>query len=337
MAALSKSIIGAGATLASLVAALANDGVRSFVSKWLGLEAPGGGWRLLCVVFALANLKSLPFMWHFRFLNGFLYHLYLQPTPIPAHALFQPSITSTRCSLLEMDYNLHKSNSTYFADMDISRTHLFTAIIRNGIVKSKNPASGLGASQGTKKRHMIALGGISCMFKREIKPYQKYEMWTRVLSWDRKWFYLVTHLVKPGVARPKGWTLQPWKRGDGREVDEEMLKGAVFASAVAKYVVKEGRKTIAPEQVLVDAEMVPVKPEGWVYKGDVEMKGEANGSLDKEGLLPKMFGEEEWNWDVIERERLRGLKLAESFAALDGLHEVFDGGERGALGRYHDL
>lgn len=133
-----------------------------------------------------------------RFFRALFYQIYLQPTPIPPHALFQPVITSTRTPILEMDYNLHKSNSTYFSDMDISRTHLFTAIIRNGIKKNSRlygakksaVAGAVGATDGSRGRHLIALGGISCLFKKEILPYKKYEMWTRVLCWDRKWYDL---------------------------------------------------------------------------------------------------------------------------------------------------
>jgi hypothetical protein len=133
-----------------------------------------------------------------RFFRAIFYQLYLQPTQIPPHALFQPVITSTRTPILEMDYNLHKSNSTYFSDMDISRTHLFTAIIRNGIKKNSRlygakksaVADAVGATDGSRGRHLVALGGISCLFKKEILPYKKYEMWTRVLCWDRKWYDL---------------------------------------------------------------------------------------------------------------------------------------------------
>lgn len=241
-----------------------------------------------------------------------------------------------------MDYNLHKSNSTYFADMDISRTHLFTAIIRNGIKKNSRlygkpkAAEALGATEGTRGKHMIALGGISCMFRREILPYKKYEMWSRLLCWDRKWFYLVTHLVKPGVGKPTSWALQPWRKAktDGSDVDAEKLKNAVYATAIARYVIKRGRITVPPEQALLDADMVPPKPEGWVYQGEVN--GDLNGSA--EFVIPEKVAEsEEWNWDVIEKERLRGLTLAQKFADLDGLHEVFDGGKEGALGEYADL
>ncbi|KAG9195355.1 hypothetical protein G6011_00476 [Alternaria panax] len=336
------SIVVAGASMAAIVSQPAlRDNLMAMLAKWTGYNAPGGVWRIAAILLALANLKNLPFVWHLRFIRAFFFQLYLQPTPIPPHALFQPIITSTRTTLLETDYNLHKSNSTYFSDMDISRTHLFTAIIRNGIRKNsrlygakKNAVAGaVGATEGTRGKHMIALGGISCLFKKEILPYKKYEMWTRLLCWDRKWFYLVTHLVKPGVAQPDSWTLQPWKKSKSiKDVDAEKLKGAVYATAIAKYVIKRGRITVSPEQALIDADMVPTKPEGWVYQGAATEEHEANGDV-----LPKAVEAKDWNWDVIEAERLRGLKVAENFAALDGMHDFFDGGKDGVLGEYADL
>ncbi|ORY15473.1 hypothetical protein BCR34DRAFT_598454 [Clohesyomyces aquaticus] len=333
------------AVAATTVATVASQTFRNFLAKWSGIGAPGGVWRILAILLALANLKNLPGVWHLRFFRAFAYQLYFQPTPIPPHALFQPVISSTRTSMMETDYNMHKSNSTYFSDMDISRTHLFTAIIRNGIRKSSRLYGKPRVKDGAPRpKHMIALGGISCLFKREILPYQKYEMWTRVLTWDRKWFYLITHLVKPGVAKPPSWTLQPWKKGrkekqrvngeekEYQEAMREKLKGAVYATALAKYVVKRGRITMPPEEALLNADMVPPKPEGW------EFQGAGNGAVEgkAEFVLPQTTGDE-WTWDIIEAERLRGLHFAEHFAGFDGLHDVFDGGKNGALGEYPDL
>jgi hypothetical protein len=274
--------------------------------------------------------------------RALIYHIFLQPTPIPPHALFQPIITSTRSPLLETDYNLHKSNSTYFSDMDISRTHLFTAIIRNGIKKNSRlygakksaVAGAIGATEGTRGSHLIALGGISCLFKREILPYTKYEMWTRILCWDRKWFYLITHLVKPGVGKPMSWTLQPWRKpksSSTETVDKEKLLNAVYATGIARYVIKRGRITVPPEQALQDADMVPVKPEGWVYE---EKEGDEHAGNE---VLPEPVRPDQWNWNVIERERRRGLVVAQKFAEMDGMHDFFEGGREGALGEYADL
>ncbi|PVI08615.1 hypothetical protein DM02DRAFT_607989 [Periconia macrospinosa] len=318
--------------------------IRSTFAQWLKsvIGGPGAVWKILALLFALGNIKNATFVWHFRFFKAYTYHLYRQPTKIPPSALFQPVVTTSHTPITEMDYNMHKSNSTYFADMDISRTHLFSALMRNAILKAekrqfaekqarRGPVGKLfgnlglswprAAGDGT-TGYMIALGGVSCNFKREILPYKKYEMWTRLLTWDRKWFYLVTWIVKPGYGQAASFSLQPWRKVKGKKFkSEEELSKAVYATAIAKYVIKKGRITVPTEQALFDAEMVPEKPEGWVYN---------------EAAAEKADGE--WNWDVIEKERRRGLAFAEAFLSLDGLNERFDGGkEGGVLGEFTDL
>ena len=381
----------------------------------------------------------------------------------------------------ETDYNFHKSNSTYFSDLDIARTHLVTAILKKGIrgigkypenagnvgwsfanttraagqprgvhekgrqgecaaedgdgkeksgeqreggtgktVKSSfltisalagscNTESGLntpsrvatpqpgssppssssslpaapaGSSSGGERRELtesewwtaatkpgnllIALGGNLCLYHREIPPFTRYEVWTRVLSWDRKWLYVVSHFVEAGAFRPKNYVLQPWKgsrskgwvgKGEGeRELSEEekraRLRKKVYASSVTKYVVKKGRLTIPPELVLARSEMLPPRPAGapstfntgyMPPKSESPKAGSADGSSNEtldvleESLFPKDEEDGEWTWEKCEAMRLKGLKLAQHFDALDGLRDVFDGGENGALGVYKDL
>jgi len=380
-----------------------------------------------------------------------------------------------------MDYNFHKSNSTYFTDLDIARTHLVTAILRKGIrgigkypenagnvgwsfanttraagqprdvrdkgrpgegdvgtveakelsveqeeerskekpgkaaflrisalagsgntesgvntpsrVPTPQPASSPPASSSlyaapaesssenerreltesewwavaTKPGNLlIALGGNSCHYHREIPPYTRFEIWTRVLSWDRKWLYVVSHFVEEGAFRPKNYILQPKKgsrskgwvakgeSGEGRSEEERKtkLRRKVYASSVSKYVVKKGRLTIPPELVLARSEMLPPRPTGApstfntgymppkLENQKVESAdGSSSETLDvlEESLFPKDEEDGEWTWEKCETMRLRGLKLAQHFDALDGLRDVFDGGEKGAMGIYTDL
>ena len=349
--------------VAAVVAVLIQQqGLRSALAEWTGVAAPGGIWRLATILLVLTNLKVMPLGWHvgsprrgraaslteqFRFFRGLIYQVYFQPTPIPPHALFQPVITSSRTVLLEIDYNLHKSNSTYFANLDISRTHLYFALFRNGIRKDSPRFFG-GRGDAVEKRldsstwygigtgHAVILGAVSCSFRREIAPYQRYEMWTRILAWDRKWLYMVTHIVQPGVARPAAYTLQPWKRGSvtpaqGSDMDKtqrEKLKAAVLATCLSKYVIKKNRRTVSPEVALMRCDMLPPKPEGWAFQD----RSSAEKMSVEDAVLPTPITEADWNWDTIEAERLRGLRLAESITILDALHDEFDGGSHGVLG-----
>lgn len=244
------------------------------------------------------------------------HQLYVQPTPLPIDALFRPLITKSMYSPLnECDYNLHKSNSTYFADLDIARTQLVSALLRKGIrASSKNSevtlkdTSAANGPDAVKGKYMVALGAVSCHFKREIKPYERYEVWTRILSWDKKWFYIMSHVVKEGVVKPQSWALQPEQKASDQSKrpapSAEEMKKAIFATSIAKYVIKKGRLTIPPERVFADSDLLPERP----------LKG-SNGHTHHDPT--------EWTWDNIEAERLRGWELASHFDALDGLHDEF--------------
>ncbi|KAJ0309571.1 hypothetical protein COL516b_002818 [Colletotrichum fioriniae] len=83
---------------------------------------------------------------------------------------------------------MHKSKSTYFTDLDMSRGNISLVLFREPI----NPFSG-------PKQFIMILGGAQCVWRKEIARYEKYELWTRVLSWDEKWIYLVTHFVKADI------------------------------------------------------------------------------------------------------------------------------------------
>jgi len=172
-----------------------------------------------------------------------------------------------------------------------------------------------------------------------------------VLSWDRKWIYLVSHFVKEGTVQPTDWSLQPWKKntkskssstrdqsgistpgGVGKEekagtTNDERWKKAVFATSVAKYVIKKGRLTVSPEECWIRSDLLPAKPS--------EMKKE-NANTDANA----------WTWENVEAKRLEGMRYAEKFAALDELHEAWPvltdapGGRQGAvevMGEFADM
>lgn len=345
-----------------------------------------GIWRWIAVLFALLNLKSLPFAWHvsiqlsdlhqtvhlttstqLRLLRGLVTHTRRRvrfDSRTGPKALFQPIITSSYSPALECDYNLHKSNATYFADLDISRTHLLTALCGNGIDHIRK-----GTEPGSNGRFGIMLGGVSCIFRREIKPYQRFEIWSRILCWDRKWVYIVSHFVRKGQVKPTLYSLQPEKskihsqaddRGGKQDTDahprnktENFVHPGIFASAISKYVFKKGRLTIPPERILEASSLLPSKPPGYHTPSLVPSPVPAEGSpLDgtlaqvAQDLAPSSTeaamdasllasgDKDHWDWTRVEDERLRGLKVAELFSGLDLLHDEFSGENGPALGDY---
>ncbi|GJC80532.1 putative thioesterase atnL [Colletotrichum liriopes] len=202
-----------------------------------------------------------------------------------------------------MDYNLHKSNSTYFSDLDVARTDLLAALRAEAIYG--------GLYKEYKNGVMVLLAGTSCIFKKEIKPGAAFDMHSRILTWDKKWLYVVTHFVE----KRKGaelYTYQPWKKpGEGKAAPESSV---VFATAISKCVVKAGRLTVPPEKFLQAAGVLMANEDG------EETSGAKKGVVDESGLAD----EEEWTWARVEEERLRALSMADGFAnGLDAAHDEF--------------
>jgi hypothetical protein len=299
-------------------------------------------WRNLAIILALLNLKNLPLAWHFRILFHALRNLrdvkslpsFARSTP-SIHPLFATHTISTRTPFLESDYNLHKSNSTYFTDLDISRTGLVFSLLSPGF-KSGNAEL---EAQGHKGRFVVVLGSVHASFRREIQPYERYEVRSRLLGWDAKWMIIVSWFVRPARG----------KKGE-----------EVLASALSKYVVKKGRFTVSPERSFRHAGLLPESPaeksNGEARGGMEESKwedvaaGNENGHADMNGHVvgltstaaPDALGKvvdldptaafagpksgepkpdakaTEWDWDQVEKERLRGLELAKGWLALDG-------------------
>ncbi|MCJ1288397.1 hypothetical protein MMC26_007754 [Xylographa opegraphella] len=323
----------------------------------LALSQPGSIWRILAIVFAILNLKSLPFAWHVRLFHGLFTHI--RPRTVgrsttASSALFQPIITSSRTSILECDYNIHKSNSTYFSDLDVSRLHHIACLMSLGMGKARTKF--LAEQKGS---FNIMLGGVTCSFKKEIKPLEPFEIWTRVLTWDQKWLYLVSHIVKSNAVEPRGYTLQPWKKtveGKRRvEHAQATPHPAIFATSVAKYVFKQGRVTISPERVLEASALLPPRPiiaEQTSTSGNCSAPGlsgdrasqiidigsiTSQSGLQAESVLSQsLMGPEVGVWDGqrMEQERDHGMSIAKHMAGLDALHDVFTADNRPALGQY---
>lgn len=222
---------------------------------------------------------------------------------------------------------MHKSNATFFTDLDVSRAHMMHlfAPAMHGLWDNSRTKLVMDPSKPTqpaKGSVKIIVGAVQTSFKKELKAYGKYEIWTRVLSWDRKWLYFVSHFVQKGTVKPRSWDNgNGWPSRSTPSKPEDWEK-RILAVSITKLVFKVGRLTVHPAIVLGASGLLPPRPAGWT--GDAQRE---EGT--KEGL-----SEEVWDWKRVEKERLKGLEHAQHFAALDGLSETFNGGEDGAIGRF---
>lgn len=238
--------------------------------------------------------------------------------------LFAYLITTHRNSALECDYNLHKSNSTFFSDLDINRAQLLVALF-GGLPKWKSPENG-----AKEKSLRAALGGTSCVFKREIKPLQQYEVWSRVLAWDEKWLYIVSYFVKKGAGKALERGNAP-ASGEGPDINSVIL-----ASSVTRYVFKDGRITVPPRDVLVKAGLHPSGNEV-SEDGDAEARKRTPGDGDGDGDGDSTTKACEWTTRWFEAQREHGLQAATSLTGSESLPAHFGEIAVWTLGRYADL
>ena len=358
--------VGGTLTIAAGIFAIAGiPSLRQRFTDLLGGGTTGNMLRLLAVAFALLNLKNLPFVWHWRVFKGLIFQIFLQKQERTPKDLFAPMITSSWNSLTDCDYNIHKSNATFFTDCDVARAHYVGSVIRTGLQRlNAGDEEGLPAEvRAVKGKYYVALGAVGCFFQREIPPLARFEIYTRILSWDRKWLYLVSHIVKKGAIKPDSYILQPWKKGkrvgEAKKSDEEDLRKHIYATSIARYVMKKGRLTVNPEIMLERSRLLPTRPEGVglpprtedsvaptpagenTPAGDADVSSpekiatEVSSKLGVDALVEgEIEGEDDWTWGQMEAERLRGLKMASHFDQLSGIHDEIRAGD--VLGQYSD-
>lgn len=252
-----------------------------------------------------------------------------------SHPIFTPVSIMSHTSLLETDYNLHKSNSTYFSDLDVSRTALVVNLVTPGMEFTKRELDKEVDEKGKKKfpgSLAVLLGSVYCSFKKEVLTYERYEMQSKIAGWDEKWLYVLTYFLRPAKRKGEDKT--------------------ILAMGISRYVLKKGRLTIRPERILRASGFLPEKPEGESVSGNASVSvtpavpetpesGEAinaSGGLDdavarevmaftestdlNKVVREKQAREQEWNkdewtWEKIERERLRGLNIVKGFVNTD--------------------
>jgi hypothetical protein len=199
---------------------------------------------------------------------------------------------------------MHKSNSTFFNDLDNNRTELLLALFKDVVKPQKH-------RKDVPQPKMFNLGGTSCIFKKAIAPFSKYEISSRVLCWDQKWIYVVSHFTKPGSNNANQFILglPANKAFDHKEPQNQLDR--IYATAITKYVFKQGRKTCTPDSVMHECGLLPLQPTSEGPTGSTTgTDWESHGH---------------WTWQQVQDENNKHLEVARNFAALDKLHETFVG------------
>jgi acyl-CoA thioesterase FadM len=152
-------------------------------------------------------------------------------------SLFQYEVANSRVVLLDLDINMHKSNSTFLTDADISRAALLTKLLSPSLARL-GPAS-------------FVLAAVQCNFKRPIAPWQAYRVSSRILAWDERSLYLVTYFTKPDTKKLQ--TGLDLCGGPAAVFKDKVVSKGLFVTLVTRYVFKAGRTTVRPVHILLEA------------------------------------------------------------------------------------
>lgn len=179
--------------------------------------------KYLFALYLLSSYKSLPGAYFIRFYSQIIPVVILpyitgkktaniKKLASSKYGVFAHTELSTYASPFECDFYFHKSNSTYFEELDISRANLMSKIFQRLVLNSK-------------KWPYIPVANVFTNFLKEIKPFEKYQVTSNILCWDEKWIYVLSRFTKK--------------------------QGKVLCSiSLTKYVLKDGGKTIIPQEAL---------------------------------------------------------------------------------------
>jgi acyl-CoA thioesterase FadM len=108
----------------------------------------------------------------------------------------------------DLDLNMHMNNGRYLTVMDLGR---FDLTFRTGL-----------GSLMFKRRWRPIVGSAKIRFRRSLDPFQRYEIHTRLLAWDEKWFYMEQQFVRAGAVHAEALVKAIFKGPEGTVSPGEM-------------------------------------------------------------------------------------------------------------------
>lgn len=110
--------------------------------------------------------------------------LLLRMRGIQRNGLFDDSRVAFRVWPNDCDLNLHMNNGRYLTFMDLGRTHLMA---QAGMLR-----------EFLRRRWLPVLGAAEITFIRPLPPLARFELVTRIVTWDEKYVYLEQTFERDG-------------------------------------------------------------------------------------------------------------------------------------------
>lgn len=104
----------------------------------------------------------------------------------PKMGALDTSIVRLRVWPNDLDINFHLNNGRYLTMMDLGRYDL---VVRNGLFR-----------RVLEERWQPTVAAETIRFRRSLSPFQAFELRTRILGWDEKYFWIEQLFVSRGPS-----------------------------------------------------------------------------------------------------------------------------------------
>ena len=96
--------------------------------------------------------------------------------PLPGIGTFEADVLKMHVWPNDIDFNFHLNNARHLSVMDYGRIHL---LARGGVLKPI-----------LKSRWVPVVGAVWITYRRSLPLLARFELATRLVGWDNRWFYM---------------------------------------------------------------------------------------------------------------------------------------------------
>ena len=112
----------------------------------------------------------------------------------------------------DLDVNVHMNNGRYLALMDLAR---FGLVVRARLYRPR-----------AHRQRWPVIGSTMVRYRRSLQPFQRFELYTRVLGWDDRWFVFEQRFEREGRVYCTGLTRAMFRTPAGTLTPVQALREA---------------------------------------------------------------------------------------------------------------
>lgn len=116
-----------------------------------------------------------------------------------------------RVGLNDIDVNIHMNNANYLSYMDYGRTHLLARTrLLSHIIRS---------------RWQPLVGAVWVTYRRSLPLFARFELSSRLVCWDKRWFYLEQTFTGHKGLAAVGWVKGTLRDANGAVDPQKVIEG----------------------------------------------------------------------------------------------------------------